>query len=226
MSFLLSDSLMCLDFLHAGEQLAVLDKAMDWHHADVMDGHFCPNITLSPDMVKAYRSVLKRPIEVHLMVDRPTDWIDRFGEIGVDMISLHSEVINNAAFRSIHHIKNLGCKVGIVLNPATPLEMIRYYVDEIDRITLMSVDVGYAGQQMVPQVLDKIRQARDLKAVKGLSYEIQVDGCCNRSTYRLYHEAGADMLVMGSGLFGLDNNIEKALQIMRFQQAEALADAV
>ena len=88
MLFLLADSLMCLDLLHAGEQLAVLDREMDWHHADVMDGHFCPNITLSPDMVAACRTVAKRPIEVHLMVERPADWIDRFAEIGVDMISL------------------------------------------------------------------------------------------------------------------------------------------
>lgn len=226
MSFLLSDSLMCLDLLHAGDQLAILDKAMDWHHADVMDGHFCPNITLSPDMVAAVRSVTSRPIEAHLMVERPSDWIDKFAEIGVNMISLHAEVINNAAFRYMRHIRSLGCKIGVVLNPATPLDTIRHYIDEIDRLTLMTVDVGYAGQPMVPQVLDKIRQASDLKANKGFKFDIQIDGCCNRKTYKMYHDAGAEMLVMGSGLFGLDRNIEKALQIMRAQQSEALECAV
>ena len=160
------------------------------------------------------------------MVERPADWIDRFAEIGVDMISLHSEVINTAAFRFIRHIRNLGCKVGVVLSPATPLDTVRHYIDEVDRITLMTVDVGYAGQPFVPQVLDKIRQARDYKMANGLKYEIQIDGCCNHTTYRMYHEAGAEMLVMGSGLFGLDKDIGKAIQLMRAQQAEALSCAV
>lgn len=223
MDFMLSDSLMCLDMLHIGNQLAVLDDWMDWHHADVMDGHFCPNLTLSPDLVKAVCSVAKRPVEVHLMTERPGEWIERFAGAGAAMLSLHAETINAAAFRLMREVRAAGCRVGIVLNPATPLDSIRHYIDEIDRLTLMTVDVGYAGQPMVPQVVSKIREAAAFKRKSGLSYEIQVDGCCNEKTYRTYAEAGAEMLVMGSGLFGLDTDLEKALQIMRQQQRAALA---
>ena len=223
MGFLLSDSLMCVDMLHIGRQLEVLDQWMDWHHADVMDGHFCPNLTLSPDMVKAICSQARRPVEVHLMTERTADWIDRFAQAGAAMISMHAETINTAAFRLIRQVRQAGCQVGIVLNPATSLEQARYYLDEIDRLTLMTVDVGYAGQPFVPQVLDKIRQAASWKKEKGYHYSIQIDGCCNPTTYRLYAQAGAEMLVMGSGLFGLDADISVALEKMQAQQRQALA---
>lgn len=223
MGFLLSDSLMCVDMLQIGRQLQVLDEWMDWHHADVMDGHFCPNLTLSPDIVKAICCVSKKPVEVHLMTERPDDWIERFAQAGASMISLHAETINTAAFRTIRRVREAGCQVGIVLNPATPLETIRYYRDEIDRLTLMTVDVGYAGQPLVPQTLEKIQKAAQMKKELGLHYEIQVDGCCNHTTYRSYAAAGAEMLVMGSGLFGLHPDIERAVQIMRAQQEQALA---
>ncbi len=222
--FLLSDSLMCVDMLHIGRQLKALDTRMDWHHADVMDGHFCPNLTLSPDMVKAVCSVSKKPVEVHLMTTRPQDWIGRFAEAGASMIAMHAETINTAAFRLIGQVRQAGCQVGIVLNPATPFEMIRHYIDEVDRLTLMTVDVGYAGQPMVPQVVEKIREAAAFKRERGLSYEIQIDGCCNKSTYRTYAQAGAEILVMGSGLFGLSEDLGEALTLMERQQQEALAD--
>lgn len=218
MGFLLSDSLMCADMLQIGQQLTILDEYMDWHHADVMDGHFCPNLTLSPDVVKAVCAVAKKPVEVHLMTERPEDWIDRFADAGAAMISLHAETINNAAFRIIHHVRQRGCKVGIVLNPATPFDTIRHYIDEVDRLTLMTVDVGYAGQPMVAQVVDKLREAARYKQQYKMRYEIQIDGCCNKSTYQIYAEAGAEMLVMGSGLFGLDPDLNKAVRIMQEQQ--------
>lgn len=223
MKFLLSDSLMCVDMLHIGDQLEVLDKSMDWHHADVMDGHYCPNLTLSPDIVKAVCGAAKRPVEVHLMTVYPQNWIDTFAKAGAAMISMHAETINTAAFRLIREVRNAGCKVGIILNPATPFDTIRHYIDEVDRLTLMTVDVGYAGQPMVPQVLSKVREAAEFKKKSGLPYEIQIDGCCNSKTYQMYAEAGAEMLVMGSGLFGLSPDITEALNIMRRQQEEALA---
>lgn len=223
MKFLLSDSLMCVDLLHIGRQLKALDTRMDWHHADVMDGHFCPNLTLSPDMVKAVCGASEKPVEVHLMTTRPEDWIHRFAQAGAAMLSLHAETINTAAFRLIHRVRELGCQVGIVLNPATPFDLIRHYIDEVDRLTLMTVDVGYAGQPMVPQVMDKIREAAAFKREQGLGYEIQIDGCCNKTTYRAYAQAGAEMLVMGSGLFGLSGDIVEALGLMDRQQEEALA---
>ncbi len=223
MPFLLSDSLMCMDPLHMGDQLGVLESVVDWHHADVMDGHFCPNLTLSPDTVRAVCRASRVPVEAHLMTERPGDWIDVFANAGARMISLHAETISASAFRLIRHIRELGCQVGVVLNPSTSLEAARYYLEEIDRLTLMAVDVGYAGQPMVPQVIGKIREAAEARAARGLRYEIQVDGCCNRASYRLYRDAGADALVMGSGLFGLDADLHKAVELMREQQREALA---
>lgn len=217
MAFLLSDSLMCADMLHIGNQLELLDTAMDWHHADVMDGHFCPNLTLSPDLVAAVCSHTRLPVDVHLMVDQPNAWLERFAKAGASMLSVHAEVINVSAFRTIRTIRSLGCKVGVVLNPATPLDYIRHYIDEIDRLTLMTVDVGYAGQPLVPQVIDKIAQASQLRREKGFHYEIQIDGCCNITTYARYRQAGADMLVMGSGLFGLDKDLACAIKKMKAQ---------
>lgn len=222
MAFLLSASLMCMDQLHIGDQLALLDTEMDWHHADVMDGHYCPNIALSPDLVQAICAIAKRPVDVHLMVDRPSEWIDRFATAGAAMLSVHAEVINASAFRLIRQIRQAGCQVGIVLNPATPLECIKHYIDEIDRLTLMTVDTGYAGQAMVRQVVEKIQTAAQYKSAHSLAYTIQVDGCCNQNTYATYANAGAEMLVMGSGLFKLDPDLRCALKLMREQQAEAL----
>ena len=221
MAFLLSDSLMCADPLHVADQLNVLENEMDAHHADVMDGHFCPNLTLSPDFVKAVCSYSALPGDVHLMVMRPSDWLEAFARVGASMLTVHAETINTCAFRTIRAIRTLGCQVGIALNPATSLEAVRYYLDEIDRLTLMTVDVGYAGQPMIHQVLDKIREAAAVKREKQLKFTIQVDGCCNRNTYALYREAGAEMLVMGSGLYGLDSDLKQALVLMKKQQSEA-----
>ena len=223
MSFLLSDSLMCADLLHLGDQLEVLDQAMDWHHADVMDGHFCPNLTLSPDLVAAVCAHTQKPVDVHLMVERPGDWLERFAQAGAAMLTVHAETIGANAFRTFREIRRLGCKVGVAIHPATPLETIRYYMDELDCLTLMTVDIGYAGQPMVPQVLDKLREVAQIKRERGLPMILQVDGCCNRSTYARYRDAGAEMLVMGSGLFGLDPDRRRALPLMRQAQQEALS---
>lgn len=220
MDFLLSDSLMCADMLHIGEQLSVLESEMNAHHADVMDGHFAPNLTLSPDFVKAVCSYSKLPVDVHLMVTRPNDWLEVFAKAGADMLTVHAETINSCAFRTIRMIRQLGCKVGVALNPATPLSEVSQYIDEIDRLTLMTVDVGYAGQPLVPQVLRKVEEAARLKSTGHLRYIIQIDGCCNRNTYASYRNAGAEMLVMGSGLFGLDSDLKKAVDMMREQQRE------
>lgn len=220
MDFLLSDSLMCADMLHIGEQLSVLESEMNAHHADVMDGHFAPNLTLSPDFVRAVCSYSKLPVDVHLMVTRPNDWLEVFAKAGADMLTVHAETINSCAFRTIRMIRQLGCKVGVALNPATPLSEISQYIDEIDRLTLMTVDVGYAGQPLVPQVLCKVEEAAKLKSTGHLKYTIQIDGCCNQNTYARYRNAGAEMLVMGSGLFGLDSDLKKAVAMMHEQQRE------
>ena len=152
-------SLMCMNFLNIEKDLAVLNENCDLLHADIMDGHFCKNITLSPVLIRSIHKKALLPIDVHMMVTNPNDLLEDLAEAGCTYLSVHAETINTDAFRTIKRIQNLGCKVGIVLNPATPLSFIEYYMDQIDLLTIMTVDVGYAGQPINPAMLCKIRQA-------------------------------------------------------------------
>ena len=208
-------SLMCMDFLQMEKQLQVMDTRVDLYHVDIMDGHYCKNITLSPDMVATFRKVTSLPIDCHLMTTDPGDWIEAVAKTGATFISPHAETINTNAYRTLHLIESLGCKKGVVLNPATPLSYVEPYLNQIDLLTLMTVDVGFAGQPFVEEVLTKIEFAKKWREERGYHYEIQIDGSCNTKSYQRLEKAGADILVMGSsGLFGLDSNIENALNMM------------
>ena len=204
-------SLMCMDYLKISEQMEVLNDNVSMLHADIMDGHFCKNITLSPDLIKAFASVTTLPIDAHLMTTNPGDWIDACAEAGAGYISLHAETINTDAFRQINYIKSLGCKVGIVLNPATPLEYIRHYLNRVDMLTIMTVDVGFAGQSFIDEMLEKIEEAVRIREENGYTYKIQVDGSVNERTYKRLYDAGCDVYVLGSsGLFTLDDDLQVA----------------
>ena len=144
-----SPSLMCMDFLKMEEQFNILNDKVDMYHIDIMDGHFCKNITLSPDLVKTFSKVAKKPMDVHLMTTNPTDWIEKVAAAGAEYISPHAETINGDAFRVMNMIKSLGCKTGVVLNPATPLSYVKHYLNRIDLLTIMTVDVGFAGQPFI-----------------------------------------------------------------------------
>lgn len=208
-------SLMCLDYLELKNQLLALNSRVDRFHVDFMDGHYCKNVTLSPDLVRAMRRVTTRPMDVHFMATDPTDWIPMFAEIGCEYLSPHAEVINVQAYRVFDLIRSLGSKPGIVLNPATPLDFIKHYLNRIDMLTIMTVDVGFAGQKFIPEMLDKIREAKRLKEENGYTYIIQVDGSCNEKTYKQLYEAGAESLIVGSsGLFNLDPDVNKAYDKM------------
>jgi D-allulose-6-phosphate 3-epimerase len=206
-----SVSLMCLDYLKVKEQIEILNTRTDYYHVDIMDGHYCKNITLSPDFMRAVKTIAKRPMEVHLMTEYPNDFIGMVHEAGAEIISVHAETINADAFRTINRIKSLGAKAGIVLNPATPLDYIRHYASRLDLITIMTVDVGYAGQQFIEEMLEKIRLCKQWKENYGYTYTIQVDGSCNLKTFKKLHDAGAELYVVGSsGLFNLDADLSKA----------------
>jgi len=210
-----SPSLMCMDFLNMREELEILDARTDLHHVDIMDGHFCPNITLSPDMVKTFKKVVKKPIDCHLMTTNPEKWIEKMAAAGATYISPHAETINVNAFRTMSWIKSLGCKTGVVLNPSTPLSFAEAYLGRVDLLTLMTVDVGFAGQPFIDEVLDKIRLAKQWREERGYTYEIQIDGCCGPATYKKMAEAGADILVMGtSGLFGKEPTLDQCIDRM------------
>lgn len=204
-------SLMCMDFLNIRGQLEVLNKRADLYHIDIMDGHYCKNITLSPDMIRAFKKVAVLPMDAHLMTTTPNDWIEAVAEAGVEYITPHCETINWDAFRILNRIEALGCKTGVALNPATPLSQIEYYIDRIEMLTIMTVDVGYAGQPFITQMLKKIEQAREMKEKHGYQYKIKIDGSCNRKTFKRLVNAGAEILIVGSsGLFNLDPDINIA----------------
>lgn len=211
-----SVSLMCMDFLHIEDQLKILNHNVDMLHVDIMDGHYCKNITLSPDLVKAFHKVSKIPMDVHLMTTNPEDWIKNVAEAGADTISLHAETINGQAFRLYNQIEDLGCKCGVVLNPATSLDEIKYYLNRIDLLTIMTVDVGFAGQPFIEEMIQKIEEAKRLREEKGYHYKIQIDGSCKKETFKILADAGADIYILGSsGLFGLDPDLNKACEKMR-----------
>lgn len=204
-------SLMCMDFLNIREDMEILNRHADLYHVDIMDGHYCKNITLSPDMVKVFKSVAAKPVDVHLMTTDPLDWIGRVADAGADYISPHAETINANAYRVLNEIENLGCKKGVVLNPATPLSMVEQYLNRIDLLTIMTIDVGFAGQPFIEEMLEKVRLAKHLKEENGYHYQIQIDGSCNQKTYKKLFEAGAEIFIVGySGLFRLEDTLEKS----------------
>ena len=206
-----SPSLMCMDLLSMKEQVEILNERADFYHVDIMDGHFVKNITLSPFFVSNLKRISKLPIDVHLMTEYPDDYIEELAKSGADYICPHAETINKDAFRIINKIKGFGCKAGIVLNPATPIECIKYYIHLLDKITVMTVDPGFAGQPFIPEMLDKIKELKELKEKNGYSYLIEVDGSCNERTFDILTEAGAEVLIVGSsGLFNLDSDLPKA----------------
>ncbi|MCY8513145.1 D-allulose 6-phosphate 3-epimerase [Bacillus atrophaeus] len=227
MKYQFSPSLMCMDLTKFNEQISILNSRADMYHVDIMDGHFVKNITLSPFFISQLRMMTDLPIDAHLMVEKPEDFIDMTAESGADYISVHAETINRNAFRLIRKIKDYGAKVGIVLNPATPLDWISPYVHLIDKLTIMTVDPGFAGQPFIAEMTEKIRDAKKIRETNHYTYVIEVDGSCNEKTFRTLAEAGNDIFIIGnSGLFDLDENTEIAWDKMKniFQQQTNTAD--
>lgn len=216
MKALFSPSLMCMDLLDIKNQAEVLNSRCDCYHIDIMDGHYVKNITLSPCFTQAFSKVAAKPLDCHLMVTNPEDYVLPLKEAGAGTICFHAETVSAQAFRIINAIKAAGCKVGAVFNPATPLSAAQYYLHLLDKITVMTVDPGYAGQPFIEEMLQKIEQAKALKEKHGYKYIIEVDGSCNERTFARLHKAGAECYVVGtSGLFSLDDDLAKAWDKMQ-----------
>lgn len=206
-----SPSLMCMDLTKFREQVDILNTRADMYHIDIMDGHFVPNITLSPFFVEQLRKITDLPLDIHLMVEYPIDYIEELARVGATYISPHVEVLDGIAFRVIKKIKDLGCKVGIVLNPETSIDVIKYYIHLVDKITIMTVDPGFAGQPFIPEMLEKIKELKNIKDKNGYNYIIEIDGSCNEKTFKKLVDSGAEVLIVGSsGLFNLDSDLCKA----------------
>lgn len=210
-----SPSLMTMDLDKFKEQITFLNDQVDSYHIDIMDGHYVPNISLSPWFIQELRKISTLPLSAHLMVTEPAFWVQQLIDINCEWICMHAEVLDGLAFRLIDQIHDAGLKAGIVLNPETPVSVILPYIDRLDKITIMTVDPGFAGQRFIEGALDKIVELRELREEYDYHYVIEMDGSSNRKSFKRIDEANPDIYIVGrSGLFGLDDDIAKAWSIM------------
>ncbi len=198
---LISPSILSADFARLGEEVRAIDAAgADWIHVDVMDGHFVPNLTIGPAVVKALRGHSAKPFDVHLMVSPVDQWIEQYAAAGADIITVHPEA-GPHVHRSVQAIRALGKKAGIALNPATPAKMLDYLIEDIDLVLVMSVNPGFGGQSFITSQLKKIEAVRQMIDKRGLTVLIEVDGGVTAAIAPQCVAAGADVLVAGSATF-------------------------
>lgn len=216
----IAPSILSADFARLGEEAdAALAAGGDMIHFDVMDNHYVPNLTFGPMVCKALRKYgIEAPIDVHLMVEPVDDLIEQFAEAGASYITFHPEASKHVD-RSLQLIENAGCKAGLVLNPASSLELVKYSLDRLDMLLLMSVNPGFGGQKFIPATLDKLRAAREMIDASGKEIRLEVDGGINLETLHSVAEAGADTFVAGSAIFNAADYRE-VIGAMRAQLAE------
>ena len=210
----IAPSILSADFSKLGEEVKAVEQAgADYIHVDVMDGHFVPNITIGPIIVKAVKGVTKLPLDVHLMISNPDDFIDDFLQAGADILTVHAEA-GYHLHRSLQHIRKVGAKPAVSLNPASPLSMIEYVLDDLDMVLLMSVNPGFGGQAFIPEVIPKIERLREMIDKRGLNIELEVDGGIGPETINRVSSAGANVFVAGSAIYHSDDYAE-TIRLMR-----------
>jgi ribulose-phosphate 3-epimerase len=210
----IAPSILSADFSRLGEEIRAVDRAgCDIIHIDVMDGHFVPNITIGPLIVQAARAVTRKVLDVHLMITDADKYVDAFASAGADWITVHVEACNHL-HRTVSRIKELGKKAGVVLNPATSLSTLDYILEEVDLVMLMSVNPGFGGQSFIPSTLAKIRQLRQRIDAMNLEVDIEIDGGISENTIRNVAEAGANIFVAGSAVYG-SNDYEQTITSLK-----------
>jgi len=224
---LLAPSMGCCDLFNFAHQVSYIDERADFLHIDIKDGNYVRTYSIGPDFIAALAPHVKTPMDAHLMVKHPQGIIEDCACAGATYITPHTDCIESDAFVTINKIISLGCKAGVALNPATPLEQIRYYLPLLSKVTLMIVDAGYAGQNVITQVYGKICTLRKWREDLHLDFLIEADGSMNKDVYRPLYEAGADVVVLGPpALWNKDPDIKKAWSIMHSEIDSALSGAI
>ncbi len=212
----ISPSILSADFSQLGNEIKRLEEGgADLIHVDVMDGHFVPNLTIGPSVIKALRNYSTLPFDVHLMISPVHKYIKDYAESGADIITIHPEATDDLKL-SVNLIKKLNKKVGLSLNPDTPIDKIKKFLSSIDLVLIMSVYPGFGGQKFIPNVIDKIKELKNIKKKQNMKFDIEVDGGINFDNSKLLIEAGANILVSGTTIFKNNNgNIKKNIETLK-----------
>lgn len=223
MSVRLAPSILSADFAHLGDAVAAVERGgADQIHLDVMDGHFVPNLTIGPAVVSAVRRITSLPLDVHLMVTNPDDYLARFAEAGASILSVHAEILPHL-HRTITAIKGLGCRAGVAINPSTPVGVLEEVAGDLDLVLVMSVNPGFGGQSFIPRSESKIAKVRELLARSGNPADIEVDGGIDASNIGRVVRAGATIIVAGASVFGTGRpeDSARALKALALDAAHA-----
>ena len=214
----ISPSILSADFSQLGNEIKRLEEGgADMIHVDVMDGHFVPNLTIGPPVIKALRKKCSIKFDVHLMISPVHKYIEAYADAGADIITIHPEATENLE-ESISKIKSLNKKVGVSLNPESKLDLITNYLEKIDLVLIMSVNPGFGGQKFMPEVLDKVKKLKDIKSKNNMNFDIEIDGGINFNNCQSAIEAGANILVSGTTIFKSNNgDIKKNINLLKLK---------
>lgn len=225
---MIAPSVGCCDLFHIEEQINIINKNSDFLHMDIKDGVYVPSYGIGPDYLHYLNTHVSdlKPMDAHLMVKNPQKYLEMFADAGAAYITPHTDCIEGDAFVTIHRIKKLGCKAGVALSPSVPLSTIEYYLPLLDKVTIMIVDPGIAGQPVDPQMFVKIKKLAQIREERNLNFLIEADGSMNKDLYRPLYMAGADMVVLGPpALWNKSDDFQKAWDIMEQELESELNNA-